>query len=202
MWRFKRERPSIRKRGHVFLECSKHDKIFYTRNKLVKLHRILSHPTSYMLPNLFKISKSFKVDEKKTYVLKDIVRQCGPSQRILPSLSRFCVWISDETKMAFGEELSLDMTFLDGKALLLTWLLLPLFWCNFSWLKWRVVWKNLWWSVTCIFIPWCTIYTNYPNRLHTDQGSVFSSQRPKQPTGVVGVIPTLSLWESLQFSSY
>ena len=41
-------------------------------------------------------------------------------------------------------------------------------------------------------MTWATMYTGYPNRLRTDQGSVFTSQRWKQLTDLQGILLRLS----------
>lgn len=111
-----------------------------------------------------------------------------PWSNTFPGPDRFQVSIPDETYLGFGEELSRDQMFLDGKAVL-----------------YKVNTATCIYAVTCfdwsrishgqtlkgmlqVFaIARGTICTGYPIEPRTDQGSLFAFQRWKLLTYMIGV---------------
>lgn len=59
---------------HLYLEYSGCKHILYTRNKLLKLHRNFSHPSTDELLNLLKIVQPWETDDKTKGILEEIVK--------------------------------------------------------------------------------------------------------------------------------
>ena len=107
---------TTRKLGHVYLEWSK--EILFTRSELLKLHRNFYHPTVTNLMNLIKRAKPEEFNEATRKTLQEIADSCDTCQRSGPKPLRFSVSLPDEKDLVFGKEVSVDLMFIDGKALL------------------------------------------------------------------------------------
>ena len=107
-----------RKLGHVYLEWNTSDTIHYTRVELKKLHRAFSHPAPDKLFNLLKLARPDETDEETRRILKEIRTSCNACQRYGPKPLRFKTFLPNEDDLKFGDEISMGMMFLDGKAVL------------------------------------------------------------------------------------
>lgn len=175
--------PIVRKGGHLYLEWGAADKIFFSRDQLTKLHRGFHHPSAQKLHELLKRSKAKDLKENTLDVLKDIIKHCDPCQRVGPTPVRFRASIPEE-ELVFGDELSIDLVWVEGDAFLHVVDTATRFSAT-TFLDWKPdsvgpekdygqsvdgVWEAF---IEC----WCTLYTGYPNRLRTDAGSIFTSPR-------------------------
>jgi len=182
------EIPVVRKLGHVYLEWKKTDRILFTKSELIKLHRGFQHPADDKLFNVLKKARPNEADQETRDVLEQISDACNTCQRFGPAPVRFKATLPSEDEIVFGEELSIDLMFIDGKAILhivdtatrfsaATFLDPP----NAEYGQ----------SVNGVWLAfletWCTLYTGYPNRLRTDFGSIFTSPRWKNYTDTSGI---------------
>lgn len=88
----------------------------------------------------------------------------------------------------FGEEISMDLTFIDGKAILhivdtATRFSAAIFLDAHSMDYGQSV-DGIW---RALIETWCTMYTGYPNKMKTDSGIVFTSPRWRELTKTVGI---------------
>ena len=93
----------------------------------------------------------------------------------------------------FGDEISIDLVWLDGKAVLHIVDTATRFSSATFIDAYGLDYGQ---SVEGIRLPfretWCTLYTGYPNRMRADQISVFTSDRWKSLTDLTGIQPRLS----------
>lgn len=175
--------PIVRKHGHLYIEWGAADRIFFIREQLTKLHRGFHHPSAQKLHELLRRSKAKDPKEDTLDVLKDIIKRCDPCQRVGPTLVRFRASIPEE-ELVFGDELSIDLAWVEGDAFLHVVDTATRFSAT-TFLNAEPhsigpekdygqsvdgVWEAF---VEC----WCTLYTGHPNRLRTDAGSIFTSPR-------------------------
>lgn len=175
--------PIVRKLGHLYLEWSTEDKTFFNKEELKKLHHGFHHPSAKKLYELLKRSKVEGLKPDTLDVLKEIVKKCDPCQRIGPTPVRFRASIPED-ELVFGDELSIDLAWVEGDAFLHVVDTATRFSAT-TFLDWKPhsdgpekdygqsvdgVWEAF---IEC----WCTLYTGYPNRLRTDAGSIFTSPR-------------------------
>lgn len=186
--------PLIRKNGHVYLEWSKTERILFTKKELIKPHRNFSHPTADKLLNLLKLAIPWETDEKSKDIFEDIAKNCDTCQRHSAPPIRFKVSLpTEEQNLVFGDELSLDLMWLDSKAVLqivdtATRFNAATFLDSNGETYGQSV-EGVWFA----FIQtWVTMYTGYPNCIRTDQGSVFTSDRRRQITSFSGIQLRLS----------
>lgn len=153
----------------------KHHKILYTYSKFIKLYRNLSHPSTDKLFNLLKIARPCQTEGVMKEIIEDIATHCNTCQRFTRPPICFKVSFSTKTNVVFGEELSMDLKFLDGKAILnvvdadnhlpaATFL-------DAQGASYGQTVDGTWLVFAMIS---STMYTGYPNRLRTDQGSIFT----------------------------
>ncbi len=185
--------PLVRKLGHVYLAWAERDKILFTKQELLKLHRAFSHPTADKLLNLLKLARPWETDAETKKILEDIAKNCDTCQRFSAPPVRFKVTLPTEESLVFGDELSLDLMWIDGKAVLhivdtATRFSAATFLDSNGSTYGQSV-EGVWMAFTH---TWCTMYTGYPNRMRTDQGSIFTSERWKQLTDIAGVQLRLS----------
>ena len=89
-----------------------------TREELVKLHRNLSHPATENLYNLLKLARPWETDNETRKVLEERTQNCDYCQHFPTTPIRFKVTLPTEEEIIFGDELSIDLMFLDGIAVL------------------------------------------------------------------------------------
>jgi hypothetical protein len=110
--------PLVRKLRHVYFEWSATDRILYTKSELQKLHRNFSHPSTQNLFALLKRAKADNVDANTRAVLSDIENACSICQRYSSKPLRLKTTLPSGEESSFGSELSMDLMFSNGKAVL------------------------------------------------------------------------------------
>jgi hypothetical protein len=109
--------PLVRKLGHVY-QWSATDRILYTKSELQKLHRNFSHPSTQNLFAFLKRAKADSVDANTRAVLSDIENACSTCQRYSSKPLRLKTTLPSGEELPFGSELSMDLMFTNGKAVL------------------------------------------------------------------------------------
>ena len=180
--------PVFRKLGHVYLDWTKTSHALFTRSELLKMHRGFSHPTNDKLLNLLKLARPHEMNHDTVKTLEGIKRACDNCQRLGPTPLRFKVSLPSMEDVKFGEEASMDLMFLDGKAVLhiidtATRFSTATFLDAHSSSYGQSV-DGIW---LAFLETWCTLYTGYPNRLRVDQGSAFTSDRWRNLTDFAGI---------------
>jgi hypothetical protein len=160
----------------------------FTRAELLKLHRNLYHPHTTKLMGLLKRARADEVPKETQNMLHEISKACDTCQRYGPKPLRFIASIPTEDAMVFGEELSIDLMWVYGGAVLhiidtATRFSSSTFLDKYNSNYGQSV-DGIW---TAFIETWCTAYTGYPNRLRTDAGSVFVSPRFKELTNLAGI---------------
>ncbi len=128
-----------------------------------------------------KLAKPTEINSETRELLQEIADHCDTCQRYSSPPLRFKASIPDESELVFGDELSIDLMFLDSKAVLhivdtATRFSAATFLDSHGETYGQSV-DGIW---LAFCMTWCTMYTGYPNRLRTDQGSVFTSDRWRQ----------------------
>ena len=185
--------PLIRRRGHIYLVWDTSEQILFTKSELVKLHRNFSHPTSEKLHALLKKARPDETDSKTKAILQEIEQRCEPCQRIARAPIRFKVSLPDEIDLKFCDEVSMDLMFLDGKAVLHV-IDTAMHFSAATFLDSHVqtygqTSEGIWLAFLEI---WCTTYLGYPNRMRTDLGSAFTSEKWRHYTNSCGIKLRLS----------
>ena len=180
--------PVVRKFGHVYLEWEQEDTILFSRSELIKLHRGFRHPTDTKLLNLIRKTRPHEATETTTRVLKEIYKSCNTCQILGSQPTRFKTTLPTIQDVKFGEEISMDLMFIEGKAILhivdtATRFSSAIFLDSQG--------NNYGQSVNGVWLAfleaWCTLYTEFPNRIRTDAGSVFTSPRWREMAESVGI---------------
>jgi hypothetical protein len=110
--------PLLRKLGHVYLEWFATDRILDTKSELQKLHSNFSHPSTENLFTLLKRAKADNFNASTRAVLSDIENACSTCQRYRSKPLRLKSTRPSGEELSFGSELSMDLMFIDGKAVL------------------------------------------------------------------------------------
>ena len=126
-------------------------------------------------------------------ILEEISRHCSACQRFSPGPVRFKASIPNENELVFCEEVSIDLMFIEGKAIphivdTATRFSAATF-LDSEGEKFGQSVDGIW---TAFVMTWCTMYSGYPNRMRTDQGSVFTSERWKKLSDINGITLRLS----------
>lgn len=124
------------------------------------------------------------LDKGTKGILKEISESCQTCQKLGPKPIRFKASIPIEDQLVFGSELSIDLMFIDSKAILhivdsATRFSSAVFLDDYGQ---RV--EGIWNAFIDI---WCTMYTGFPNRRRTDAGPVFTSTRWRHITDMTGI---------------
>lgn len=185
--------PLVRKHGHLYLEWSKNDTIMYTKSELFKLHRNFSHPTSERLLNLLKLARPYENHTETRKIIEDICRNCDTCQRFSVPPVRFKVSLPNEDELVFGDEISIDLMFLDNCSVLhvvdtATRFSAATFLDKHGETYGQSV-EGIWQALASC---WFLIYTGYPNRIRSDQGSTFTSVKWKSLVESKGISMRLS----------
>lgn len=136
------------------------------------LHRSLYHPSSEKLLNLLKLSKPYQNHTDIRKVLEDICHKCDTFQRFSVTPGSFKVSLSNEEELVFKDKLSIDFNFLDNCSLFHvldtgTRFSAATFQDKHDEIfgqSLEGIWQPL---ASCRFL----IYTCYPNRITSDEGS-------------------------------
>ena len=110
--------PVVRKFRHVYLEWKREDAVLFSRSELLKLDRGFRHPTDTKLLNLIRKARSHEATEAITKVLKEISKSCNTCQRLGSQPTIFKTTLPTLQEVKFGEEISMDLMFIEGKAIL------------------------------------------------------------------------------------
>jgi hypothetical protein len=110
--------PLVRKLGQVYLEWSATDRILCKKSELQKLHCNFSHPLTQNLFTLLKRAKADNVDANTRAVLSDIENACSICQCYSSKPLRLITTLPSGEESSFGSELSMDLMFINGIAVL------------------------------------------------------------------------------------
>lgn len=110
--------PLSWKYDHIYLECTITEDIIYTLSELVKHHGNILHPAANESLNLFKLARLWDSDSQTRQIPEEINDRCNTCQHFTTPLVRFKASLPIEANIFFGEELSIDVMFLDENALL------------------------------------------------------------------------------------
>ena len=110
--------PIVRKFGHVYLEWKREDIVLFSRSELLKLHRGFRHPTVTKLLNLIRKARPHEATEATTRILKEISKSCNTCQKLGSQTTRIKTTLPTLQEVKFGEEISMDLMFIEGKAIL------------------------------------------------------------------------------------
>lgn len=91
--------------------------VMYSRADLTKLHKNFFLPSAQKLYNLIRRSRPQDTTPDTLKLLEDISRRCNTCQTFGARLLRFRVSMPEE-HLVFNEELSLELMWLNGKAVL------------------------------------------------------------------------------------
>ena len=187
------ETSVVKKKGHVYLEWMKSKDILFTKSELLTLHRGFSHPTTDKLLDLLKRARPWETDAGTKEVLEQISKACDACQRLGPTPLRFKTSLPNEEDLIFGDKVSIDLMWVDGKAVLHVVDTATRFsaatFLDANVMDYGHSVEGIW---LAFFEIWCTMYTAYPNHLRADQGSVFTSNRWKNVTDLAGIQLRLS----------
>lgn len=170
--------PLYRKYDHLYVYQTKTKNILFTHSELARLHSNFSYHFAHGPSNLPKLSCLWDINLQKRQFLEKTNNCCNTCQYQTSPLIRFNVSLPTEESLVFGEELSMDLIFLDRKAVpriaatatrFATETFLDSHGANC-----RQSVDGVWFELP---MNWCSMYTKYPERLRIDQGSIFMSER-------------------------
>jgi hypothetical protein len=138
--------------------------------------------------NLIKRARPDDLDKDTIAILQNISQSCETYQRLGPRPIRFKFSIPPTDDIVFGDEVSIDLMFISGKAILhivdtaIRFSAATFIDSNLATYgqSVEVVWLAM-------MGTWFTVYTGYPNRLRVDAGSIFSSNRWKQLSDMTSI---------------
>lgn len=105
---------AVRKFGHVYLECKIEKSILFSRSELLKIHRGFRHPTDTKILNLIKKARPNEASKATAKLLKEITRSCNTCWRLGSQPNRFTNTLPTLPEVKFGDEVSLDLMFIEG----------------------------------------------------------------------------------------
>jgi hypothetical protein len=183
----------VRNLVHVYLEWSARDRILYTKSELQKLHRNFSHPSTQNLLALLKRAKADELDATTRAVLSDIDNDYSTCQRFSSKPLRLKTTLLSGEEFSFGNELSMDLMFINGKVVLQVIDFATRF-NTASFLdshseSYGQSSDGIWDAFIDI---WCSIYTECLDRLRIDSGSAFTSVKWKTLTESRGITLRIS----------
>ena len=153
--------PIIRKHGHMYINWNA-SSILFTRQELYHLHRHFHHPSSRNLLVLIKRSMLAHMDKIMKDMLDEISRSCETCQIYSQKPQRFKVSLPNE-KTIFNREVSLDLMWLGGKAVLHILDIYTHF-NSAAFLKGQTV-EHVW---DAFLSCWSTLYTGHPSKMKVD----------------------------------
>jgi hypothetical protein len=183
----------VRKIGHVYLEWSYEGNILFSKSELTKMHRGFYHPSSVNLLNLLQRARPYDTSQGNMQVLQQIASACETCQKLGPKSIRFKVSLPNMEDIVFGDELSIDLMFIDGQAVLhvvnsATRFSAATFLDSHNGSFGQSV-EGVW---LALIETWFTLYTGYSNRLRIDAGSIFASPRWKEFSNMAGITLRMS----------
>lgn len=164
--------PIARRTGHVWLDfkpMTVHD-VRYTRQQLTKLHRHLYHPSAKKLYALLKRAKPEDLAPDTKKILDDISAACHRCQEYSRSPLRFKIRLPDD--VFFNKELRMDLMFVESKPILHIIDVGTTFNAAVFLVKQDA--NSVW---NAFVRGWSRLYLGDPERILTDQGSVFRSEQ-------------------------
>jgi hypothetical protein len=181
--------PIIRKFRHVYLEWKATDKIMFTRRELQKLHRNMFHPSNQALIELKKRAKLEDLDEDGKKILQEISASCKTCQFMGPKPLRVRAVIPEEAdKLVLGDELSIDLTWIERNSVLHAVNTATRFsattYLDTNGADYGQGVDGIW---SALVDCWVATYSGYPNKLRTDAGLVFTSPRWRQCTDMASI---------------
>lgn len=181
--------PLTRKFGHVYLEWNPKHEILFTKSELIKIHRGFHHPSTDKLYNILKRADPNNLTSHTRQILQQISKTCDTCQRFGPRPIRFKVTLPSDKDLVFGSELSMDLMFIDGKALLHIVDTATRFSAAIFLDKYGHSTNGIW---NAFIDSWCTLYTGYPDRIKCDAGSAFNSKEWKGLNNMIGANISIS----------
>ena len=162
-----------RRGGHVTVEWDEFFYQFYSHEQLQKLHLHLMQPSSEKLFNLICRAKPEEVDDETKTVLKDIADSCHACQTYSTHLITFQVHFPDE--VVFNKEISVDVMYLNG----IPRLSIVNAGTNSMSARFliRVNTETFW---NTFIYAYALVYSSFPRKMLTDEGSAFTSSEWKQ----------------------
>jgi hypothetical protein len=126
-------------------------------------------------------------------LLQQIASACETCQKLRPKPIRFKASLPKMEDIVFGDELSIDLMFIDGQAVLhvvdtATRFSSATFLDSHNGSFGHSV-EGIW---LAFIETWFTLYTGYPNRLRIDAGSIFASPRWKELSNMAGITLRMS----------
>jgi hypothetical protein len=112
------ETPLISKLGHIYLEWPGGDCILYTKAELQKLHRNFVHPSQEKLYALLKGQNQANLTKILSLVWLRLKRHARRVNATALKPQRFKTSLPTGEGLAFGSEISIDLMFIGGKAVL------------------------------------------------------------------------------------
>lgn len=184
--------PPERKIGHIYLSWTKEDNILFTKSELLKLHRGFHHPAGKRLHALLTKTKVDNLDHDTLKILAKINKACHTCQKFGSKPVTFKASLPPN-KSVFRDELSLNLQWIDGDAVLHVVDTVTKFSTATFLDQYGHSTEGLW---TAFVECWCTLYTGFPNSLRTDSGSAFTSPRWKEIADSAGITMQISGVES------
>jgi transposase InsO family protein len=165
----------------------------FSESELTKMHRGFYHPSSENLPNLLKRARPDDTNQETMQLLQQIASACETCLQLGPKPIRFKVSLPNMEDIVFGDELSIDLMFIDGQAVLhivdtATRFSAATFLDSHNGSFGQSV-KGVW---LALIETRFTLYTGYPNRLRIDAGSIFASLRYKELSNMAGITLRMS----------
>ena len=161
--------PLIRKLGHIFLTWRNIYSAHYTRQQLNNMHLHFMHPSSSRLFQLLQRSYPDNIKPGTRALLDDISKAFHACQVFSPPPTTFKVRFPDD--VIFNRRVLIDLMWIDGNPVLHV----IDAGTNFSAARFfpaedaKTIWNTF-------LYAWVTMYLGYPDKIVTDQGSVFTSE--------------------------
>lgn len=172
--------PLSRKHGLIYWEWSNEMPTFFTRPQLERLHRHLLHPSTRKLYNLLRRAKPDQLTPETMETLNEIQKTCQTCQMYAPKQFVFRIRHADDIR--FNHELRQDISYLDStqKTKGRTAKQRPVLHIVDVGTKFQnaafppsLDTTTIWNTFVKI---WTAMYVGFPERMLTDQGSVFVSK--------------------------
>ena len=176
--------PISRKHGHMFVEWDA-SSILFTEAELSKLHLHFYHPSVDKMMKLLRRARPSETTPETQKLLQKISDNCKYCRMHSPGPFRFRA--SPEVITAFNEEVAVDLVWLDGRPALHA-VDVGTHYQNAVFLKGESV-QHVW---EALIECWASVYIGFPNKLRTDQGSVFTSKAWDELTRLHGIELQLS----------
>jgi hypothetical protein len=165
------ETPLVRKIGHVYLKWSYEGNILFSKSELTKMHRGFYHPSGDNLLNILKRARPDDTNQETIKLLQQIASACETGQKLGPKPIRLKVSLPNMEDIVLGDELSINLMFIDGQTVLhvidtATRFSAATFLDSHNG-SFGQSGEGVW---LALIETWFTLYTGYPNRLRIDAG--------------------------------